>query len=189
MFKRNGFSMLSVALVDFHDAMETILTAASAKDVAGVTSLYPSVSEKLKPSRMKTTTQRYRTFARRSTMCLPLRNPATAMRFRQGRHAEEQFHQGLPQARIIAPLPNCSKGNKSPVCALKSHITCGGNRIWQTREGRLAERMTPFLFPRHPSTNIQFDPYLPSTCRSPREDFPITIVCTLMQVKPSVSQR
>lgn len=48
MFKRNGFSMLSVALVDFHDAMETILGAATAKDVAGVASIYPSVSDKLK---------------------------------------------------------------------------------------------------------------------------------------------
>ena len=46
MFKRNGFSMLSVALVDFHDAMETILAAATAKNVAGVASIYPGVSEK-----------------------------------------------------------------------------------------------------------------------------------------------
>jgi hypothetical protein len=48
MFKRNGFSMLSVALVDFHDAMETILDAANAKDAAKAISLYPAVSEKLK---------------------------------------------------------------------------------------------------------------------------------------------
>ena len=32
MFKRNGFSLLSVALVDFHDAMEVMLDAANAKD-------------------------------------------------------------------------------------------------------------------------------------------------------------
>ena len=48
MFKRNGFSMLSVALVDFHDAMETILAPAAAKDAAGVVALHPAVSEKLK---------------------------------------------------------------------------------------------------------------------------------------------
>lgn len=48
MFKRNGFSMLSVALVDFHDAMEIILDAANAKDAAKTISLYPAVSDKLK---------------------------------------------------------------------------------------------------------------------------------------------
>jgi hypothetical protein len=48
VFKRNGFSMLSVALVDFHDAMELILTAATAKDAATVATLYPQISDKLK---------------------------------------------------------------------------------------------------------------------------------------------
>lgn len=48
MFKRNGFSLLSVTLVDFHDAMETILAPAAAKDAASVVSIYPAVSEKLK---------------------------------------------------------------------------------------------------------------------------------------------
>jgi hypothetical protein len=48
MFKRNGFSMLSIALVDFHDAMELILTAANEKDAARVTALYAEISEKLK---------------------------------------------------------------------------------------------------------------------------------------------
>lgn len=47
-FKRNGFSLLAVALVDFHDAMETILAAASAKDPDKVGNLYSAVSEKLK---------------------------------------------------------------------------------------------------------------------------------------------
>ena len=47
VFKRNGFSMLAVALVDFHDAMELILDAANAKDAAKVSSLYPEVSDKL----------------------------------------------------------------------------------------------------------------------------------------------
>lgn len=48
MFKRNGFSMLAVALVDFHDAMELILTAATNKDAAKAVALYPEISDKLK---------------------------------------------------------------------------------------------------------------------------------------------
>jgi hypothetical protein len=48
MLKRNGFSMLSVALVDFHDAMETVITLADAKDPAGVISAYPDADMKLK---------------------------------------------------------------------------------------------------------------------------------------------
>jgi len=48
MFKRNGFSMLAVALVDFHDAMELMLDAANAKDQSKLVALYPQVSEKLK---------------------------------------------------------------------------------------------------------------------------------------------
>ena len=48
MFKRNGFSMLAVALVDFHDAMELMLDAANAKDQARLITLYPQVGEKLK---------------------------------------------------------------------------------------------------------------------------------------------
>lgn len=47
MFKRNGFSMLSVALVDFHDAMELMLEAGNAKDAAKTVALYPQISEKL----------------------------------------------------------------------------------------------------------------------------------------------
>jgi hypothetical protein len=47
IFKRNGFSMLSVALVDFHDAMELILDAANAKDVGKTLGLYDPVSAKL----------------------------------------------------------------------------------------------------------------------------------------------
>ena len=48
VFKRNGFSMLSIALVDFHDAMELILDAANAKDPQKVITLYPQLDEKLK---------------------------------------------------------------------------------------------------------------------------------------------
>ncbi len=47
MFKRNGFSMLAVALVDFHDAMEQVLEAANRQDSARLVALYPEVSEKL----------------------------------------------------------------------------------------------------------------------------------------------
>jgi Protein of unknown function (DUF2892) len=48
IFKRNGFSMVSIALVDFHDAMELILTAANEKDAAKAAALYPEISDKLK---------------------------------------------------------------------------------------------------------------------------------------------
>ena len=47
IFKRNNFSMLAVALVDFHDAMELMLDAATAQDAAQVQAIYPQVSEKL----------------------------------------------------------------------------------------------------------------------------------------------
>lgn len=47
LLKRNGFSMLSVALVDFHDSMELMLDAAQAGDVQKITDLYPTVSDKL----------------------------------------------------------------------------------------------------------------------------------------------
>lgn len=48
MFKRNGFSMLAVALVDFHDAMELMLDAAASKNAGSLIGLYPAVSDKLK---------------------------------------------------------------------------------------------------------------------------------------------
>ena len=47
IFKRNDFAMLSIALVDFHDAMELILDAATAKDAQQIVTLYPQVSERL----------------------------------------------------------------------------------------------------------------------------------------------
>lgn len=47
ILKRNGVSLLSVALVDFHDAMETVLDAAASQDSAKILALYPGVSEKL----------------------------------------------------------------------------------------------------------------------------------------------
>lgn len=53
IFKRNGFSMLSVALVDFHDAMELILDAANAKDVGKTLGLYDPVSAKLQAIRLQ----------------------------------------------------------------------------------------------------------------------------------------
>jgi hypothetical protein len=48
VFKRNGFSMLAVALVDFHDAMELMLDEATAKNAEKLAALYPQVSDKLK---------------------------------------------------------------------------------------------------------------------------------------------
>lgn len=47
LFKRNGFSMESMALVDFHDLMEKLIASADAKDSAGVLSAYTSASESL----------------------------------------------------------------------------------------------------------------------------------------------
>ena len=48
ILKRNGFSLLAVALVDFHDAMELVIDAANAKDAAKVSGLYSQVSDSLK---------------------------------------------------------------------------------------------------------------------------------------------
>lgn len=48
IFKRNGFSMLSVALVDFHDAMEVLLEAAKAQDVAKTLQAYAQADETMK---------------------------------------------------------------------------------------------------------------------------------------------
>lgn len=48
ILKRNGFSMLAVSLVDFHDVMEKIITKADEKDSTGVITVYLEVSEKLK---------------------------------------------------------------------------------------------------------------------------------------------
>lgn len=47
MFKRNGFSMLSMALVDFHDIMEEIISAADAKNAEQVLEVYPKVDSAL----------------------------------------------------------------------------------------------------------------------------------------------
>jgi hypothetical protein len=48
MFKRNGFSMESMALVDFHDVMETLIAAADAKNTQEVLSVYSQASDLLK---------------------------------------------------------------------------------------------------------------------------------------------
>lgn len=48
ILKRNGFSMLAVYLVDFHDAMEKVIDASDAKDASRVIAVYQEVSEKLK---------------------------------------------------------------------------------------------------------------------------------------------
>jgi hypothetical protein len=48
LLKRNGFSMLAVYLVDFHDVMEKVLDAANAKDAAAVAVAYAEADAKLK---------------------------------------------------------------------------------------------------------------------------------------------
>jgi hypothetical protein len=48
ILKRNGFSLLTVYLVDFHDAMEKVIGAADAKNAQGVLSAYQEVDDKLK---------------------------------------------------------------------------------------------------------------------------------------------
>ncbi|MFH1048027.1 MAG: DUF2892 domain-containing protein [Patescibacteria group bacterium] len=48
LLKRNGFSMLAVYLVDFHDAMEKVLDAATDKDQAGVSAAYVEADNRLK---------------------------------------------------------------------------------------------------------------------------------------------
>lgn len=48
MLKRNGFSMLAVALVDFHDVMEKVIEAADAKNPQGVIEAYAEADNKLK---------------------------------------------------------------------------------------------------------------------------------------------
>lgn len=48
ILKRNGFSMLAVALVDFHDVMEKIIERADAKSAQSVIDTYAEVDSKLK---------------------------------------------------------------------------------------------------------------------------------------------
>lgn len=48
ILKRNGFSMLAVYLVDFHDAMEKIIAAADEKNASEIIAVYSMVSDKLK---------------------------------------------------------------------------------------------------------------------------------------------
>jgi len=48
ILKRNNFSLLAVALVDFHDPMELIIEAAEGKDASKIGALYAQVSASLK---------------------------------------------------------------------------------------------------------------------------------------------
>lgn len=48
IFKRNGFSMVAIALVDFHDIMEVIIEWADDKDTNKIIETYPLADEKLK---------------------------------------------------------------------------------------------------------------------------------------------
>lgn len=67
VFKCHNFSMLSVALVDFHDAMEPILASAAARDATGGISNYLTVREMLKTieaerqARLRTSRHDFRT--------------------------------------------------------------------------------------------------------------------------------
>lgn len=47
ILKRNGFSMLAITLVDFHDSMEKVLDGANAKDAAKVIATYGEADAKL----------------------------------------------------------------------------------------------------------------------------------------------
>ncbi len=47
MLKRNGFSMLAVYLVDFHDSMEEVIAEADKKNSAGVIETYVDANDKL----------------------------------------------------------------------------------------------------------------------------------------------
>lgn len=48
LFKRNGFSMLSMSLVDFHDTMEKLIDASEQKDTQEVVRLYAEADQYLK---------------------------------------------------------------------------------------------------------------------------------------------
>jgi hypothetical protein len=76
MFKRNGFSMLSIALVDFHDAMETALEAANAKNSSKVIELYAPISEKLKVVEAEANDAEIQTIRRHLDALLALANEA-----------------------------------------------------------------------------------------------------------------
>ena len=47
ILRRIGFSLLAVALIDFHDAMELMLTPAEEGDAEGVLAAYPEANTKL----------------------------------------------------------------------------------------------------------------------------------------------
>lgn len=48
ILKRNGFSLLAIALVDFHDIMEEVIAWADEKNVQKIIETYPLADEKLK---------------------------------------------------------------------------------------------------------------------------------------------
>lgn len=76
IFKRNGFSMLSIALVDFHDAMELALDAANAKNSSKVIELYTPISEKLKVVEAEANDAEIQTIRRHLDALLALANEA-----------------------------------------------------------------------------------------------------------------
>ncbi|MFA5916956.1 MAG: DUF2892 domain-containing protein [Candidatus Gracilibacteria bacterium] len=48
ILKRNNFSMLNIALVDFHDVMEVLIDASDKKDLQKIIATYPEADTKLK---------------------------------------------------------------------------------------------------------------------------------------------
>ena len=76
MFKRNGFSMLSITLVDFHDAMELLLDAANVKNASKVIELYIPISEKLKAVEAEANDEEIQTIRRHLDALLALANEA-----------------------------------------------------------------------------------------------------------------
>ena len=76
MFKRNGFSMLAIALVDFHDAMELALDAANTKNSSKVIELYTPISEKLKVVEAEANDAEIQTIRRHLDALLALANEA-----------------------------------------------------------------------------------------------------------------
>ena len=67
MFKRNGFSMLSMALVDFHDIMEKLISAADAKDAKTLLDVYPQADQTLQLIEHEDTSSDIRTIRKNLT--------------------------------------------------------------------------------------------------------------------------
>jgi hypothetical protein len=74
MFKRNGFSMLSMALVDFHDIMEKLITAADLKDAKILLEVYPQADQTLQLIEQEDSSSDIRTIRKNLTDLYDLAN-------------------------------------------------------------------------------------------------------------------